>query len=585
MQGILGAGLLGRLYWLQVESNDHYKMLSDKNRLHNEFLLPIRGQIFDTHGQLLAGNQFIHRAFLQRDGTEGWQKSLDRFAELLNLSTGEVESPLKTAKYKNKFLPLCIKDPLTWEEVATIELHNQELPGIHVEQGQCRFYPHAKIFCHILGYVGQPSIKDKEELLSHPVAQHPGFRMGKAGVEKMFEKILQGTPGIKQVEVNATRQIVRNLSISPPHNGEDLTLSLKLDLQKSIYDRLSLFESASAVVMDVRSGGLLACVSTPSFDTNHFMNGIPRHLWEDLRSNPHSPLVAKFAQGQYAPGSVFKMIVALAGLKSGVVDEHTTFFCPGYYDLVGKGGHMHRFHCHLKGGHGHVNLQQALAKSCDVYFYHLSLLCGVEAIAQMSALFGLGTPTTLGFPGEKAGLIPSKNWKEQLRGKKWTPAETINTSIGQGYVLTTPLQLCVMTARLASKGRAVQPFLIQNQRVFESLDIDIKHMDLVFQGMRDVMSDVSGTAYASRSPLPHIEFAGKTGTAQVRRITKQDRELGLHKKWPWHWRDHALFVGFAPVHDPEYAVSVVIEHGGSGGKVAAPLGRDILVDTFKYISA
>ncbi len=579
VQSLLGVGLLGRLYWFQIQSNSHYQLLSDKNRLHSEFVLPTRGQIFDRNGRLLAGNQFVYRAILQRQQTKEWRASLDAFAELIFPSSLDIERILDSASKKNKFIPLILKDPLSWEEVAKIELHHAALPGIRVEQGKERFYLYAKEFSHVLGYVAKPSEKEFQEK-PNLVAQHPSFRIGKAGVEKIYEESLQGTLGVKQVEVNAARQVVREISSHEPHDGRDLKLSLHLDLQKSVLERLQPFESAAAVVMNIKSGGLLAAASVPGFDTNHFVNGIPQKLWEDLRTNRHTPLVSKFTQGQYAPGSTFKMIVALAGLQAKVVNERTTFYCPGHYDLGD-----HRFHCYLRGGHGHVTMQQALARSCDVYFYHVSLLTGVDPIATVARQFGLGEKTLRDFPHEKKGLIPNKSWKERLQGKQWTPAETINTSIGQGYVLSTPLQLCVMTARFAAKGQCVYPSLIKTdtERTSEPMDVAQEHMDLIFRGMRDVMSDPQGTAYGARSPLAGIEFAGKTGTAQVRRITLHDRKLGLHRKWPWHWRDHALFVGFAPVHDPKYAVSIVIEHGGSGGKVAAPIGRDILVDTIQLV--
>ncbi|MBX9977668.1 MAG: penicillin-binding protein 2 [Alphaproteobacteria bacterium] len=577
-QGLLGAGLLGRLYWLQIESNQHYQKLSDKNRLHSEFILPVRGQIFDRDGRLLAGNRFVHRAILQRDQTKDWKQSLAHFGNFLSMTSANIQDILNEYAKKNKFIPIPLKDPLTWEEVAKIELHAADLPGIRVDQGQERFYPYAEDVCHLLGYVGKPSELETEEN-ADLLLQHPGFRLGKAGIEKQYEGLLQGSPGIVQVEVNATRQVVREVSSHEPCNGQDLTLSVNLDLQQRITERLKGFESATAVVMNVNSGALLAAVSVPGFDTNHFTSGIPKNIWDDLRSNQYTPLVTKFTQGQYAPGSTFKMMVALAGLHSKAIDERTMLYCPGYYDL-----NNHRFHCVKHSGHGHVAMQQALAQSCDVYFYELSLRMGVDAIAAMAKIFGLGEKTLLQFPNEKAGLIPNKSWKERIQGKKWTPSETINTSIGQGYVLTTPLQLCIMTARLASKGKCIHPYLTEASRTFDSLVIDPKHMELVFNGMRDVMSSPHGTAYASRSPLDGIEFAGKTGTSQVRRITMRDRELKTHHNWPWRWRDHALFIGFAPVNDPKFAVSIVIEHGGWGGKVAAPIGRDILVDALKLVT-
>lgn len=575
-QSALGVGLLGRLYWLQVESEEHYKILSDKNRLHSEFLSPPRGQIRDVKGRLLTSTRFVYRALLKRDETKEWKDSLQKTVKFLAFSEEQIQSILEETKRKSKFIPIVIKNPLTWEEVATLELHAASLPGILVEQGGERSYLFGKDFCHLLGYVGKPSMTDIETA-NEPFLQNPHCRIGKAGLEKMHEKSLCGVPGIRQVEVNATRQVVQEVSVHPPLPGKDLTLSINLDLQQRVNEHLSYFESASAVVMDIRSGGVLAACSIPVFDTNHFVGSIPVSLWNALRNDKYSPLVAKFVQGQYSPGSTFKMVVALAGLQTKAVNGRTTFHCPGYYDYSG-----HRFHCHLKGGHGHVNMRQALSVSCDVYFYHLSLLTGAEAIAEVARQFGLGEKTLPQFPGEKKGLIPTRGWKEKLLGKRWTPAETITMSIGQGYVLATPIQLCVMTARFASLGKAVSPSVTKAEKhTFEQMNFDPAHLELIFSGMKDVMTHPNGTGYKSRSPLPGIDFAGKTGTAQVRRISKHERESGLHRNWPWHWRDHALFVGFAPTDAPHIAVSVVIEHGGSGSKVAAPIGRDILVDALK----
>lgn len=578
-QSILGMGLIGRLYWLQVQSKDHFKMLSDKNRLHGELIMPLRGQILDEHGHVLAGNQYIHRAILMRSDSDQWKDSLHRVRDLIQLDEEAIETILSQTQKKNRFTPLVIKDPLAWEEVAKLELHLLNLPGIRIEQGQQRFYPYPYEFCHTLGYVGKPSEKEMETISGEAfdLYQNPGFRLGKTGVEKMYEKTLLGEPGVKQVEVNAYRQVVRELESYPPQHGQDLKTSINLQLQNAIYERVKDYESVCAVVMDIKTGGIKAAVSTPAFDINQFTNGISQKLWGPLQSNTYNPLLCKFAQGQYAPGSPFKMMTALAGLHTKKITPETQFFCPGHYNLNG-----HRFHCwRHEHGHGHMNLRQALAQSCDVYFYELALRVGVDPIAEVAKKFGLGEVTSLNFPHEKSGLIPSKSWKEKVRGKKWTTSETILTSIGQGYVLATPLQLCLMMARIASKGKRVEPSFITNNEPFDDLGFHVDDLDIICAGMRDVMSDPTGTAYGSRSMMEGVDFAGKTGTAQVRRLSQKDRESKAFYNWPWHWRDHALFTGYAPAHDPKYAVSVVVEHGGSGGRVAAPLGRDIMTLAMK----
>jgi len=578
VKGLLTAGIVGRLYWLQVKSKDHYKTLSDNNRLHGEYILPVRSQIFDEKGRLLAGNQFVHRAVLQRDRLKLWQDSLRKAGNLLDFTEEEIEELIEESLKKNRLIPITLKDPLDWDEVAKLELHLNDLPGIRVEQGHQRFYPYAQECCHVLGYVGKVSEKDLENSEDMDFLQLPGIRIGKSGMEKNLESTLRGEPGYREVEVNAHRQVVRELSSYSPENGPDLKTSLNLDLQKSCYERLMPFQSAAAVVMDIKTGGIKAAVSVPAYDVNYFTSTIPKKIWQELQENPHHPLLGKFFQGQYAPGSTFKMIIALAGLEKNVINPDTTFFCPGHFEL-----NNHTFHCwENKNGHGNVTLQQAIAKSCDVYFYHLALLLGVDAMAEMAETLGLGQKTSLDFLGEKAGLIPTKSWKERLFRKKWTPAETILTSIGQGYVLATPLQLCQMTARLAS-GRMVEPCFDTAVKNFPSLEINKEDLDLVLRGMSDVVNEGYGTAFASRSTLPNIKFAGKTGTSQVRRITKKDRELGLHKQWDWEFRDHAVFVGYTSIEDPRYAVSVIIEHGGSGSRVAAPIARDIMTDCERFL--
>ena len=578
-KGLLTAGIVGRLYWLQVKSQDHYKALADQNRLHGEYILPVRSQIFDEKGRLLAGNQFVHRAVLLRDRSKTWRESLEKAAEILSFTKEDMDEIKEEAATKNRLIPLTLKDPLTWEEVAKLELHLNDLPGVRVEQGQQRFYPYPQEFAHVVGYVGKVSPKDMEKEEDSDFLQLPGVRIGKSGIERHLEKNLRGEPGYREVEVNAHRQVVRELNSYPTQNGPDLKTSLNLDLQKSCFERLTPFQSAVAVVMDIKTGGIKASVSVPAFDTNHFINGIPKKIWKELQENPYNPLLSKFAQGNYAPGSTFKMILGLAGLEKKAVNPKTTFFCPGYFELNG-----HRFHCweNKHGGHGHVNLQQAIARSCDVYFYNLSLLIGVDAMADMSSRFGLGSKTALNLVGERSGLIPTKSWKEKIFQKKWTAAETVNTSIGQGYMLATPLQLCQMAARLAS-GKAVYPTFDNVERDFDAININQDDLKIIQLGMSDVMNDAHGTAYASRSMMPNILFAGKTGTSQVRTITKKDRELDLHKHWAWEFRDHAHFVCYAPVDAPKYALSVVVEHGGGGARVAAPIARDIMTDCLKFL--
>jgi penicillin-binding protein 2 len=572
-QGLLLSSLVGRMYMLQVLSSEHYQTMSDKNRIHSRLTLPSRGQILDRTGQVLATNHNAYRAVIVRDQVFEVSAILDTIQDALGLSPQERERIERDLKKKPKFVPVTLKENLSWDEVARLELQLPELIGVSIEQGQNRYYPFPHETCHLLGYVSAPNEK---ELTGDPLLELPGFRIGKNGLEKNYDISLRGKPGVKQVEVNAYRRVVRELSTIESIPGNDLQLSVDLNLQKAVFNRLSQEESAAAIVMDVKTGKILSLVSTPGFDSNLFPNGISQKEWSHLLNHPRHVLNNKALSGQYAPGSTFKMIVALAALEEGVITNTTPVFCSGHV-MLGS----HKFHCHKKGGHGTVTLESAIAQSCDVYFYHIASLMGIDPIATMAKRFGLGAPTGIDIPGEKAGIVPSKSWSSLVMRRSWQLGQTYNASIGQGYVLATPLQLAVMTARLASRGKAVIPNCCTNTPVpeFEDMEINPKHLDWVLSGMNKVVNEPGGTAFMSRIKTAGQEMAGKTGTTQVRRISEKDRKLGLQNSSnrPWNTREHALFVGYAPLQNPRFATAVIIEHGGSGGKVAAPVGRDILI--------
>lgn len=579
-QGFLLTSLIGRLYYLQVASSDHYRTLSDKNRIHSRLIAPSRGQILDRCGKILATHHNAYRAVIVRDQAEDLSAVLSLAKEMLGLSNEEMEHIYRELKRKPRFVPVTLKEGLTWDEVTRLELHLPDLTGTNIEQGQNRHYPFPLETCHCVGSVATVSEKDLD---GDPLLELPGFRIGKSGIEKAYETTLRGEPGIKQVELNAVRRIVRELSTTPSIRGQDMALTLDLALQQSVYQRLSLEESAAAVMMDVNTGGILSFVSTPGFDANLFANGISKTAWNELLTNPRQPLNNKALAGQYAPGSTFKMIVALAALEAGVITPTTSVHCAGHVDLNER-----RFHCWAwkTGGHGSLALEAAISQSCDVYFYHIAALLGIDRIAAMAKRFGLGKVTGIDLPGEKPGLVPSRSWKSLVKGKSWLLGETYNASIGQGYVLATPLQLAVMTASLVT-NKAVRPHLALSEAPFPFPDLKInsEHLKVVLSGMVKVVNDPRGSAYASRIMEPGLQMAGKTGSTQVRRITKKDREQGLagSASRPWHTREHALFVGYAPLDKPRFAVSVLIEHGGSGGKAAAPVARDILLMAQKMI--
>lgn len=574
VQGLLLTTVIGRLYQLQILSGDHYQALSDKNRIHVRLIPPSRGQILDRAGRILATNSKSYRAVIVRDQAEDWQQLLKDVQPRLILSDDEIKRISTEIRRKPRFVPVTLKDHITWEEVAHLELHLHDLPGITIESGQSRRYLYPFETCHVLGYVASPS---EQDLDGDPLLELPGFRIGKSGIEKMYDLTIRGKPGLKQVEVNATRRVVRELSTTQSTPGEELKLTLDLELQRAVAQRLAQEESAAAVVMDIRDGAVLSYLSSPGYDNNLFVDGISKTDWQGLLDHPRHVLMNKPLAGQYSPGSPFKMIVALAALEAGVITPQTSVCCIGHV-MLGD----HPFHCHRKGGHGTVTLENAIAYSCDVYFYHIASIMGIDAIADMAKRFGFGAPTGIDLPGEKSGLVPSRSWKRMVMGKGWSMGETFNASIGQGYVLATLMQLANMTAMLANGGKHLTPYIVQKPDNPERfIKVNPKHLELVLSGMNKVVNMPGGTSFNYRITTPGMEMAGKTGTTQVRRISEKDRKAGITStaSKPWHHREHALFVGYAPVHAPRFAAAVLVEHGGSGGKVAAPIGRDILMSS------
>lgn len=574
IQGLLLTTVLGRLYSLQILSNSHYKTLSDKNRIHTRLTAPLRGHILDRQGKILASNHNTYRAVFIRDNADDWRASLKAVGELLQLGEEELAKVTQEIKRKLRFMPVTIKENLKWDQVALLELHSLDVPGLSVESGRNRIYNYPQETCHILGYVATPTEKDLD---GDPLLNVPGFKMGKNGLEKACELHLRGEPGIEEVEVNAVGKVVREISTTHSTPGNDLKLHLDLALQQTIAARLAEYESASAIVLNIKTGGILAYVSHPGFDNNLFVNGINNSDWKTLLNHPHHVLVNKGIAGQYAPGSTFKMTVGLAALQAGVIDQHTSVVCTGHVALGN-----HKFHCWRKEGHGTMQLATAIANSCDVYFYHVAGMLGIDPMTDIALKLGLGAPTGIEVPGEKGGLIPSRSWKNKVMGKKWSLGETYNASIGQGYLLTTPIQLAVMTARIASGKQVIPRFVVSDGMPdFPELEIKKEYLDLVRSGMTRAVNEPGGTGYNSRIIQPGFEMAGKTATTQVKAISAYERAQGLTNSAfrPWHHRDHAYFVAYAPIHDPTYAAVAIIEHGVSGGKVAAPVGRDILLST------
>ena len=564
--------LIGRLFYLQILQGEKFLLLAEKNRLSLRLTMPERGRIYDRNGIVLAENRKIFQAVLIKEHSSDYQKTLDLFSQLIPLDEEEKGRIIKEIKRKKAFMPVRVKDNLTPKEVVLIQLNAPELPGIQIEEGLIRSYPQKEIETHTAGYVSlflDSDTVNKDE----PLLNLPGYRIGRAGVEKAREDVLRGEPGSKKIEVNAAGRSVRLLEKNKSIPGQDLTLTVDNRLQKYALD---LFEdnSGAAILMDVKTGEILTLVSAPSFDANIFLSPISSKNWQDLSSSKKKPMQNKALYGTYSPGSIFKLVVALAGLENKVISANTTISCGGYTQLGEQ-----RFHCWKRQGHGKLNLIQALEHSCDVYFYEVSQKIGAEKILEMARKLGFGEITGIDLENEKKGLVPSFEWKKKKYKDSWRMGDTLNLSIGQGFLTVTPLQIVRMVAAIANGGYLVQPHVIERKNVDLTTPLfDKKNLSIVRQGMFDVVNKEGATAYSSRFTLEGMKMAGKTATTQVRRISAEERKKGLkdQKLIPWEHRDHALFAGFAPTNNPKYAVVVVVEHGIGGSRTAAPIASKLL---------
>ncbi len=574
------AVLAGRMRYLSVDQADQFKLLAEENRISIRLVPPARGLIHDRNGKLLAGNEQNYRVVITREDAGDVPAVLAKLAHVIPLSQEDLERTDKEVRRTSPFAPITVADRLSWEDLSRIALNAPSLPGVSPEVGLSRVYPRDRDFAHVLGYVGPVSERDLEGLENpDPLLTIPKFQIGKIGAERWLEDYLRGRAGTRRIEVNAMGRVMRELAREEGEPGADLRLTLDAGVQDFAQSRMG-NESAAAVVMDVQTGDLIAIASSPSFDPNLFVRGISHTDYNGLMENDHRPLANKTVQGVYPPGSTFKMMTALAALKEGVITVNTTVRCPGYVEIGGR-----RFHCWKRAGHGTVNLEKSLSESCDVYYYDVAQKVGIDKIAEMGRQFGLGIRHDLPMSAIAEGNMPDKAWKQERYKQDWRIGDTINASIGQGYVLTSPLQLAVMTARIAS-GRAVVPRLVLSVDgkpvpVAEAprLDIDESILRKVRAGMDAVVNSERGTAKSSRIVEETMVWAGKTGTSQVRNISAAERARGViaNEQLPWNRRDHALFVGFAPVSNPRYSVAVVVEHGGGGSAVAAPIARDIML--------
>jgi penicillin-binding protein 2 len=587
-QAVLVGALAARMYYLQVVEADKYRMQAEDNRVSTQLLAPSRGLILDRNGIAMAINQHNYRVLVVPEQTPSVDFTLDQLSHIITLTEGDRARIHKDMRRRRSFVPITVRENLSWEEVARIEVNAPDLPGAAIDVGQSRYYPLQSLGAHILGYVATPSEPDLQAEAVDSLLQLPGFRIGKAGVERIYDMGLRGKGGTHKLEVNAVGRVINELERREGEPGVDLALTLDLRLQEYAAQRLG-DESAAVVVLDIHTGETVVMASTPSFDPNAFNRGLTSAEWSDLVNNPHSPLTNKAIAGQFAPGSTFKLMVALAALESNAITPDQRVFCPGHIQL----GNI-KFHCWKKGGHGSMDLVSGIKNSCDVYFYEVARRVGVDRIQEMSARFGLGQPTGIDLPGERPGLIPNRQWKKTALHQGWHPGETLIMGIGQGYCLATPLQLATMVARIANGGYGVVPHVARDVITggdakprpppsWPSLEVSRQSLALVRKGMNAVSNEPGGTAYRARITQEHMALSGKTGTAQVRRITMRERETGVKKNedLPWKERDHALFVAYAPEEAPRFAICVVVEHGGGGSAVAAPIARDIMIEVQK----
>ena len=596
---VLFVSIAARLYDLQVIEEEKYTQLAEDNRVNRRLIAPTRGRILDRFGRALASNDQNYRVVVIPEQTADDKGrahlggTIDRLATLLPITSHARDRIIRDARHNPSFRPILVAEGLSWDEFSRINVLMPDLAGIQAEIGQKRDYPYGPDMSHVLGYVARVSDSDIEafrraaakrgqELDSEleETLRLPTFRIGKNGIESAFEDQLRGTAGVRHVEVNAFGREIKDLGHNDGTPGLDVELTLDAELQSYVMARVE-GQSAGVVVMDISNGEILALASAPGYDPDPFAIGLTPQQWDALRDNELDPLINKTIAGQYPPGSTFKICTALAALSSGSVDPDQIFHCSGTYFFGNRA-----FHCWKKEGHGPQNMHLGIKNSCDVYFYNVARLTGVDAIAKTARSLGLGSNYDFILPGTKSGIIPDRAWKLRQYKVPWFDGETLSVGIGQGYVTATPLQLAVMVSRLANGGKAITPRLVRaiGDKITQiapapDIGLDPDHIAIVKGGMNGVSNEPGGTAYGERITEPGFELCGKTGSAQVRVISAEERLHGVIKNedLPWKLRDHALFVAFAPRDAPRYAVSVLVEHGGGGAKAAAPVGRDVLL--------
>ena len=585
-KGILLTGVLGRLIYLQIVKSNQYKLLANKNRISLRLLNPIRGTISDRNGKLLAINQNTFRVLCVVDNKIELKKVLFNLSKFIFLNNIETQKIVNDFEKKNKNMPYLIKENLKWNEVSSISANSFLIPTIIIESGLQRKYPFKQTSAHTIGYLGPPT---NNEIKKEPILGLMNINVGRFGMEEHLEKRLRGIPGTRHLEVNAHGRIVREIRKENSKKGNNVKLSIDIELQKKLYSLLK-DKSGSIVAINVNNGEVIGMVSSPSFDPNSFNQGFSTEDWKALINDPLAPLVNKSISGEYSPGSTFKTIVLLSALKNNIIKKNSSILCTSKLETKDRNFycwcHKKKTGCYAARNHQrNVRPKLAIAQSCDCFFYELAKKIGINKIAETAKTFGIGKKTGIDIRGEKTGLVPTKSWKRKNIGKSWHVGETMITGVGQGYITSTPLQLALVTALIANNGKKIFPKINLDDFNLEknviNVDMDEYHSDyeeyfpIIREGMYDAVNKHIGTAYKSRLSKPI--FAGKTGTVQVRVITEEERETEIipNRELPFEQRDHALFVGFAPYKNPKVAISVIIEHGGSGSSQAAPIAAKI----------
>ena len=592
---IIFSGIIVRLFSLQIKDNKKYSTLSDKNRLREWRLPPIRGEFLDYFDNVIAGNNRVYELHVIPEQVEDFRYLIVRLKEILNLTNNQFEKIIKQKNQQKPWETLIVSKNLTWEQFSKVNHYLYDLVGAKPVISVSRNYPYDESYTHVLGYVSEASENDILNNQSIRDNLVPGLKVGKTGLEKSFENQLIGTNGIQRYEVNAYGKRINQVDQIDGLKGNTIKLTLDTEIQKKSAELLRGM-AGSINVMDIYTGDIIAMQSSPSFDPNLFIFGISQDDWQLIRNNPLKPLVNKSLSGLYSPGSTFKPMVALSALENNIITKNFKVNCTGKTEMYGQ-----TYHCWKEKGHGVVNLKEAMKQSCDTYFYEIARKLGVDRLRETSIKFGLGDKVLdKTFNNEKKGLVPNTKWKKNNLGKGWVLGETLITGIGQGYIQTTPLQLCLMTAQLANGGFKIYPKITINEK--DKTAVEIKELmnegqdflesfgndqytklfdkkeniELIRNSMFASTNEIRGTSYSSRIEDPKYQFAGKTGTSQVKRITEAERELDLATKdIDYKNRDHALFIAFGPFKNPRYALSIVIEHGGSGSSVAAPLAKEL----------